>query len=400
MIFILWTVVLSTALLVAQVITEIPGGGKGLPEAPEGFDNQTNGLVSQERFDFLRSKFEARKTIDEGLGPVFNGTSCAECHGSPVAAGASQIDELRVGKLIGGRFVEHPGGSLIQERATYAEMQERLLDGYDVRSLRLTTSTLGSGFVEAIADATLMEIAANQPPAVRGELIFVPVLEAGGALRPGRFGWKNQHASLESFAADALFNEIGITNPFFLEENSSNGRSVADYDNVPDPEDDGSTIRDLAEFMRATKAPSRDKQIENSADGIAGALLFEKIGCITCHTVLIATAPPGTITNGGAFIVPPALGSKLIQPYGDFLLHDIGVGDGIVQNGAPGTGTKLRTAPLWGMRTRSRLMHDGQSLTITDAIRRHQGQAAVSTMLFQSLPRLEREQLLTFLGAL
>ncbi|MGH7176665.1 MAG: di-heme oxidoredictase family protein, partial [Tepidisphaeraceae bacterium] len=70
-----------------------------------------------------------------------------------------------------------------------------------------------------------------------------------------------------------------------------------------------------------------------------------------------------------------ALGNKRIRPFGDFLLHDIGTGDGIVQNGGPSTRNKVRTVPLWGLRARGRFMHDGLSFSLTDAILRHRGQA-------------------------
>ena len=112
------------------------------------------------------------------------------------------------------------------------------------------------------------------------------------------------------------------------------------------------------------------------------------------------TAPAGSLINGGAFTVPPALGSKVIHPFSDFLLHDIGTGDGIVENGGQATRNKVRTAPLWGLRLRSRLMHDGLSVTVMEAILRHGGQAAESSNEFVALSATERRQLLVFLSAL
>ena len=232
----------------------------------------------------------------------------------------------------------------------------------------MSLSTLGDGFVESIPDETLAAIAAHQPPTMRGQLISVPVLEAGGALRAGRFGWKNQHASLVSFTADAYLNEMGITSPLQPTENTSDGQSVAAYDHVPDPEDNGADIRTFAQFMRATKAPPRDDDLAATPDAQTGSQLFDQVGCATCHVSDITTARPGTPINGGAFKVPRALGNKMIHPFSDFLLHDIGTGDGIVQNGGPSTRNQVRTAPLWGLRTRNRLMLDGLSLTLNEAI--------------------------------
>jgi CxxC motif-containing protein (DUF1111 family) len=152
--------------------------------------------------------------------------------------------------------------------------------------------------------------------------------------------------------------------------------------------------------MRATKAPPRDEELASTSAARAGSDTFERIGCGICHVRTIRTAPVGTKINGGAFTVPAALGNKTIHPFSDFLLHDVGTGDGIVQNGGPSTRNKLRTPPLWGVRTRSRLMHDGTSLTFTDAIRRHQREAAGVTSRFNRLSSAQKNQLLEFLRSL
>ena len=99
-------------------------------------------------------------------------------------------------------------------------------------------------------------------------------------------------------------------------------------------------------------------------------------------------------------MVPPALGNKIIHPYSDFLLHDVGVPDTIVQNGGENTYNKVRTTPLWGLRTHTQFMHDGQSTTIENAIQRHQGQAAGSSAAFNSLSSQDKQELLTFLNSL
>jgi len=263
------------------------------------------------------------------------------------------------------------------------------------------TGTLnGSRVVECIDDGTLMKIANNQSDAVRGTVIKVPVLEASGAMRVGRFGWKNQHASLLSFSADAYLNEAGITSPMLPKENTSSGQSVATYDQVDDPEDDGMDVQAFAEFMRATKAPPRDSARSATPDAQAGSFLFDQIRCSSCHTRTIVTATAGTVINGGTFTVPPALGGKTIHPFSDFLLHDVGTGDGVVQNGGSGTRNQLRTPPLWGVRTRNRLMHDGDSLTFTDAIQRHGGQASGSRALFNALNNASKDRVIAFLLSL
>jgi CxxC motif-containing protein (DUF1111 family) len=368
------------------------------PDAPTGFDNQTNGSVDQPQFDLDKATFEAREALVDGLGPVYDAQSCAECHQSPVTGAISQITELRAGHFDGLKFVDHPGGSLINDRAIDAAFQERIQPGNEVRTLRSSLNILGDGFVEAIDSNTLVAIARNQPAGMRGQFIEVPVLEAGGLVRGGRFGWKNQHASLVSFAADAYLNEMGITSPLQPTDNTSNGVFVDD--GVTDPEDDGADVEAFARFMRATKAPPRDDVKAATVAAQAGSRLFDAIGCNVCHVRNITTAPAGTVINRGALTVPAAIGGRLIHPFGDFLLHDVGTGDGIVQNGPPSTRNQLRTAPLWGLRTRDRLMHDATSLTRNDAILRHQGQAANVTAAYRQLTQSEKNQLLAFLDSL
>jgi CxxC motif-containing protein (DUF1111 family) len=382
-------------------------GQRLITEAPTGFDNLTNGFVDQEQFDLDRATFVRQFQIADGLGPVYNAQSCGECHQNPVTGGISQITKLRAGHFNGQNFIDHPGGSLINDRAIDASIQEHVFGGNEVRAFRTSLNTLGDGFIECIDSTTLHGISNNQPESMRGQFIQVQVLEAPGNNRGARFGWKNQHASLISFAADEFLNSIGITSPLLPNENSSNGRSLASFDAVPDPEDaategnpNGAAAEAVARYMRATKAPPRDAALAATLDAQVGSNLFNQVGCNICHVRRIVTAPPGTVINGGKFVVPEALGNKAIHPFSDFLLHDVGTGDGIVQNGGPSTRNKVRTAPLWGMRTRDRLMHDGNSLTRRQAILRHAGEAAGVITNFNSLSETQKNQLMTFLNSL
>ncbi len=368
-------------------------------EAPAGFDNLTNGFLIQQDFDEFKDQFEEVEGPDKGLGPLYNATACVDCHQNPVTGGNSQVTELRAGRYDGANFTPHPGGSLIHDRAIDKSIQPRVLGIDNVRALRSSLSVLGDGFIEAIADSTLIAISNSQPPGMQGTVVMVPVLEANGALRVGRFGWKDQHASLESFSADAYVNEMGITSPLQPQETTFDGASVAAFDVLPDPENDGNDVREFANFMRSTKVPPRLNA--NSVDAIAGSKLFTNAGCVICHVPTIVTAPAGTyIINGGTFVVDAALGNKVIHPYSDFLLHDVGTGDGIVQNGGPDTQYKLRTPPLWGLRARARFMHDFQSLTLPQAIRRHGVEAQSVIDYFNSLSTSEQRQLIAFLNSL
>jgi CxxC motif-containing protein (DUF1111 family) len=241
----------------------------------------------------------------------------------------------------------------------------------------------------------------------------------------GRFGWKNQHGSLLSFSGDAYLNETGITNFLALNENTSLGRFIGfgtPFDIVPDNtacqsnsnitcgEDVAQDINVFAEFMRATKAPPRDPDIiaQFLNDVNAGASLFETMvfngtpyySCSVCHVPSIVTAPNCTVINGGTFTLTAPLANKVIRPFSDFLLHDVGTGDGIVQNGGQITRTKVRTPPLWGVRTRNQLMHDGTEETFNEAILRHSGEAAPVIGRYQQLTATQKRQLITFLESL
>ena len=114
----------------------------------------------------------------------------------------------------------------------------------------------------------------------------------------------------------------------------------------------------------------------------------------------ITTAPAGTVINGGQFTVPAALGSKTIAPFSDFLLHNVGTGDGIVQNGPADTANKMRTSPLWGLRTKGRLMHDLATFTRNNAILRHAGEATNVINNYRNLSTTQKNQLITFLQSL
>jgi CxxC motif-containing protein (DUF1111 family) len=412
------------------------------PDAPTGFDNKSNGMVDDATHQGDQMKFDEVEQISDGLGPLYNTQSCRECHQSPVSGGASQVTELRVGHNgPDGRFrtpdipIAHgteiiTGRSLVNERAICPnaafpdkEIQERVPETETIRTLRLSLSVLGDGFVEAIADQTLVELSKQQCKSshgkICGQVLYVPIVEAPGQMGVGRFGWKDQHASLLSFSADAYLNEMGITNRLQPNEVTNLCNTAAEPNDTPGP-DGLFDIDRFARFVRATKAPARDAQLANSATAKKGLALFDKVGCATCHVATLNTAPPGTKINGGTFTIPPALGSATLHPYGDFLMHDVGTGDGILQairehyghrafqqmsgylskQDFEGSRNKIRTAPLWGVRLRPRLMHDGTSLTLLEAITRHRGEASHIIQQFEKLRRPDQEAIIEFLKSL
>jgi CxxC motif-containing protein (DUF1111 family) len=373
-------------------------------EAAAGYDTMTNGAVDQATHDSDREQFEEPVNPANGLGPLYNATSCVDCHQNPVTGGNSQTSEMRAGHFEGRLFANPPGGSsLIHDRATDPQIQQRIPGAEFIHAFRMSTSVLGLGYVEALDDQTLLDLSQKQArltgDRIHGQAIMVPIFEAGsGVQRVGRFGWKDQHASLLSFAADADLNEKGITNRFLPDENLYFGQPVDAFNQDPtEPNDTEGDIDFYARFMRATKVPPRGPI---TPDVQAGEALFQKIGCGICHISSLQTVPAGTSLNGDTFTVPEALGGKTIHPFSDFLLHDIGTGDGIVQNGGQETRNKLRTSPLWGLRSRGRLLHDGSAPDLATAIRRHEGEARGTRERFFDLRRGDTKSLIAFLNSL
>ena len=422
------SLVVLVSLIGLQTTVSVQAEPQPPSEAPSGFDTPTliqkpgsksfsNGIAEPPGDTFVLDQqiYETLHDVNTGLGPVYNGRACAECHQNPVSGGASQFTELRVGHRDGnGNFVNPTvpindgaasiaGRSIVNDRAVVPQAQEHIPVSENIRALRAALNTLGDGFVEAIDDNTLLAIAARQPEIsegrIHGEAIEVPMFEAPGQSRIGRFGWKDQHGSLLSFIADAYLNEMGVTNRLRPKDTTPIGKVTKDPEDVPDSLG-LADIDHFTQFIRGTKTPPRDATLAATESSLAGERLFHSTGCSTCHVSSITTARAGTLIDGGEFVVPEALGNKIIHPYSDFLLHDIETGDGIVQSGPQDTANKLRTAPLWGLRMRPRFMHDLRSLTLENAIERHQGEAEHVTREFRELTEIQRQQLISFLESL
>src|SRR6202040_39156 len=302
---------------------------KSATEAPAGFNTPSfnsaqsvsNGIVEPPGDTFARDQqvYEQNKAVADGLGPVYNATSCVSCHQNPNSGAASQTTELRVGHNDeNGNFVNPTifindgkntiaGRSIVNDRAIGPEAQERIPATENIRTLRAALNTLGDGFVEAIDDSTLSAIAEQQPQLsegkIHGEVVQAPIFEAPGQTRVGRFGWKDQHSSLLSFIGDAYLNEMGITNRLRPTDVTTVLKTTTDPEDVPD--DLGlADIDHFAQFIRGTMVPPRDTTLASSRDSLQGQQIFDRIGCSTCHVESIKTAAAGTVVNGGTFTIP------------------------------------------------------------------------------------------------
>lgn len=383
--------------LAGSLITVTAAGDR-----PPLFGDHLPGLTKTQVNEFVdgRNDFADVETVADGLGPVFNGRSCAECHSVPVIGGGSTRTVTRFGKIVDRVFdpMTSAGGSLIQDHAIGPD-DEPGIHQFVAESVpsdaavffvhRRTPPLFGLGLVDSVPDADFVALAAveaarNDGTAGRVSMVADPV---HGGTSVGKFGWKAQVPNLNTFAGDAYLNEMGITNPLFPNENCPQGHcSELIFNPVPALNDDGHGVINFTNFMTMLDAPPRGK---TSGDTVAGEKIFDAIGCGSCHVANLQT--------GSSDI--PALRHRPFHPYSDFLLHDMGpLGDNIVQ-GAAG-GHEMRTAPLWGLRMVTTFLHDGRATTIEDAILAHAGQGNAARDRFAGLNADAKSKLLAFLNSL
>ncbi|MCG5054204.1 MAG: hypothetical protein KA712_14665 [Myxococcales bacterium] len=354
------------------------------------------GLAPAESASFSqgRSEFMEAETAAQGLGPLFNGSSCAGCHNSQGVGGPGVLTVARAAcRAPDGGMVEPPGGSLVFLFTTRPDVANASLPAHcTTLARRRTTSVLGLGLIESIPDEAILAASVEpKPPGVGGRVAMV-VDPITGALRVGRLGWKAQHASLDSFAADAYRNEMGVTNEVFPTENAPGGRMdlLAAMDPTPDPEARVGVVGLLADFMRFSSPPGSSSP---NADTAAGEALFRKVGCDSCHrpayqtqAVMVRGVPSAALSNRDVFL------------YSDLLLHDVGTGDQIAQGAA--AGAEFKTPALWGMARNVGLMHDGRAATVREAIEAHGKEATQVVSAFMALTEAERIQLVSFVEGL
>jgi CxxC motif-containing protein (DUF1111 family) len=352
------------------------------------------------RFDSGKTEFVAAETVvPDGLGPVFNESACVSCHLGPGSAVGGTINRLetRFGRISGGTFdpLAGLGGSLLQDHAIglvadgFTFVPEVVSPEANVVAQRITTPLFGLGLVDAVPDEELLQLArleAATSPATAGTPSMTTEIRTG-LTRVGRFGWKAQNPTLHQFAGDAYVNEMGITNPEFPDENCPQGDcGLLVHNPVPTLNDDGTGVKRFTDFMTLLAPPPRGGL---SLQALQGSGIFARIGCANCHT-------PALVTG---YSPVAALSRKVFQPFSDFLLHDMGsLGDGIGQGSA--AGRQMRTAPLWGVRVRTRLLHDGRATSLDAAILAHDGQGKRARDGFAALTATTRRALLAFLNSL
>jgi CxxC motif-containing protein (DUF1111 family) len=381
------------------------------------------GLTQDElvRFQLGKAAFEHTFSEPEGLGPIFNKQSCGNCHNNRVGGTGSQA-VTRFGRTDKGVFdpLAELGGSLLQVNhiqsmpTECAEVVPPVPDVANVVSQRVTNGAMAFGLVEAIPDAAIEAVHDAQPLAQQGTIHYVYPFETPKTERVGRFGWKAQVATVLTFSADAAQNELGLSNRFVPFDNAPNGNQACldQYDLVADPEDgpEGGVpgaphfIDRVTDFQRFLSQPPQTPK-----SGMSGEALFTNpiasggLGCAVCHT------PSYTTSNDPG--LEDAIRNKAIRPYSDWMLHYMGqTGDFIVQ----GAGIEgfVKTPPLWNLRKRDPMWHDGRfvagtlSTRVNAAINAHndppiQGsQGKDSALAFAALSQEDKDKVIAFLDSL
>ncbi|MBL9148867.1 MAG: c-type cytochrome [Phycisphaerae bacterium] len=373
----------------------------------------------------------------DGLGPLFNATSCSACHpddgrGRPprdandvgagmvvfVSAAASdgaphpiyggQIQdqaipgvrrEARVRLEPIERRGQFPDGTPYALRAWQVHLDDPAYGPLgDVRlSPRVGQQIVGMGLLEALDDAALLAL--EDPDDANGDGISGRahrVRDPDGRVRAGRFGWKASQPSIEAQVVAALHGDLGITSPARPAEALS--ALQAESVRAPsggDPEVDATKIERLAHYCRTLAVPRR--RGADDPEVARGERLFAALGCNACHRTGLVTGDASPIA---------ALRQVTIDPYTDLLLHDMGpdLADG--RRDGDASGQEWRTPPLWGIglletvNRDARYLHDGRARTLEEAILWHGGEAKRARDAFAALTADERRALVAFLRSL
>ena len=266
-------------------------------------------------------------------------------------------------------------------------------------SPRMPQTITGLGLLEAIDDD---DITAKHDPddddrdgiSGRASVVTDPV---SGDQKIGRFGWKSSHASLMSFTASALNQDIGVNTSVLPSADCGNFQTDCIRFSTQGIELPDTELNELVVYLQALGAPSRRPDEVTSSDVDAGEKIFENLNCATCHTPSMKTAYRHPLAE---------LRGQTIRPYTDLLLHDMGSDLADKLTASEEYNREWRTPPLWGLGLTEnvngevRLLHDGRARSVEEAILWHGGEAQTSSDSYKRLSLSQRRQLLSFLNSL
>jgi len=405
-------------------------------------------------------RFTETEGVDDGLGPSFNGNSCAMCHSQPAIGGTSPslsvfpnvgpnpqvalandhgatnnlpffvtsdgpIREAHFKFAMKGGQVDRndPDGSVhdlftIQGRddapgCVMAQEDFALAQAQDNLSLRIPTPLFGGGLIEAIDEGTIVQnMKASQTEKRTLGIAGRPNYNENDATI-SRFGWKAQNKSLILFSHEAYSVELGETNQMFPNKRGfypDPPPASCLYNALPedatrmlpvggDPVSVPSDDDQFATFMRLLDQPMPACVAAMCSTSIRnGRKLFtDVVQCALCHT-------PSMTTGGSVFTLQrPGLSNVQANLFSDLLIHHMGQGlnDGITQGKAGPD--EFRTAPLWGLGQRAFFLHDGRTNDLLQAIQQHASQGSEANQVISSFNQLsdaQKQDLLNFLRSL
>jgi CxxC motif-containing protein (DUF1111 family) len=393
------------------------------------------GLTAEERAKFQQglALYQHAFTPREGLGPLFNEQACSTCHGVPVVGGGEPTTERNVIHFTlrnGEAFYQALdfGGPVAQVKSIRGMEGTGCQLGPDVvpasmhgagTSPRHSPPVFGFGLLDAVSDEELRSWEGKKSwkaPGVVGVANWGVEMEGlepllafsldrtrtqpAGASRVGRFGWKAQTSTLFQFTSEPFNIELGVTTPFFPRENTPTGAQPPPECRLPNQPNDTRSQQTLLlyYFQAFLAAPERGPL---TPEVKKGEKLFEQVGCDDCHRASLRTVKDyyAPWPDGTAHRVE-ALSGKVLFPYSDLLIHDMGPGLEDVRPMGRASGRFWRTTPLWGLRHKSRYLHDGSADTVEDSILMHGGEGLWSRAAYLRLSAEEKRQLEAFLDSL
>ena len=382
--------------------------------------------------------------LRDGLGPLYNATSCTSCHvldgrgrGLPDQEGATDISllfrlreigqdqKIKLHSLYGGQFQPFGIDGTKGEGSvtvSYTTIKGRYADGeeYELQkpiykfshlnhgelskqsivSPRVGSQLLGLGLLENIKEEDILknvDLNDENKDGISGKANY-PTSLIDGKKRLGRFGWKAGKSSLLEQNAAAFNHDIGLTNELITEEECT--KVQIDCLHLMSSSDISSQILTrVTEYTKLLAVPS--VRNFNSEQYKKGKVLFKKLNCTGCHTPSFTTSDHSKIS---------VLNNQEIYPYTDLLLHDMGEGLSddlrVVQNEDLALTSEWKTPPLWGLgligvvNGHNRLLHDGRARGFAEAILWHGGEAQKSKNMFLNLSKKERNDLIEFLRSI